>query len=168
MSAVASLLCLLSLTGLPSCENQHDLSKSCPIPCCPPIILECRPSSSLNSFSGFPLCLQHRSCTFCCQKESFLPPHLIHGCLLHIMMLTALLGQGQAFEVITMQEDLQGSTHPIACAHPLLKRAGFPANEVLQTWICDCQGWVVQRLPVLHRSLQMNQPLHCENSPAAL
>lgn len=83
-------------------------------------------------------------------------------------MLTALLGQGQAFEVITIQEDLQGSTHPIACAHPLLKRAGFPANEVLQTWLCDCQGWVVQRLPVLHRSLQMNQPLHCENSPAAL
>lgn len=93
VSAVASLLCLLSLTGLPSCENQHDLSKSCLIPCCPPINLECRPSSSLpSSFSGLPLYLQHGSCTFCCQKESFLPPHLIHGSLLHMTMLTALLG----------------------------------------------------------------------------
>lgn len=43
-----------------------------------------------------------------------------------------------------MQEDLQWFTHPIACAHPLLKRAGFLASGVLQKWLCDCQGWIVQ------------------------
>lgn len=94
---------------------------------------ECRPSSSLVSpFPGPPLCLQHVNCTFCCQKEPFLPPHLIHGCHPY---------EG-AYSIIPWARiSLCGNycaRRPAvihtsySCAHTLLTRAGFPAMGVAE------------------------------------